>query len=149
MKIIMCLAVLLLPVFAQAEPKLGLGAVLGSPTGLSANVFFSRTRTLHSVFSYNDDDEIYFATHYTVRRPGELKFPDFSLGWFYGGGAQIETEKHRHHRDTYVGPSGTLGLFHEFKTVPIEVFLKSNLAIYVVESTDARFDAMLGVHYNF
>ena len=137
----------------------GLGAVLGDPTGLSANYFLSEQRTLHSVLAYDidGDDDFYLATHYNWRRPNDITFPEFNLGWFYGAGAQLEYHDHDHHHGKHhdhdnrlnVGPSGTLGLFHEFKEVPLEVFLKSNATLYVLDSTDLDLDLMLGLHYNF
>lgn len=138
----------------------GLGAVIGDPTGLSANYFLSENRSLHSVLAYDidGDDQFYFASHYTWRRPNAFDLTNFNLGWFYGAGAQLEFHdhdhdhgKHRHHHDNKLnlGPSGTLGLFHQFEKVPLEVFLKSNLTLYVFDSTDLDLDLMLGLHYNF
>lgn len=135
----------------------GLGAVLGDPTGLSANYFFNETRTLHSVLAYDidGDDDLFLAGHYTFRRPNDIRLDQLKLGWFYGAGAQLEYHDHDHnHRghdhddDLDIGPSGTLGAYHEFANIPLELFVKSNLTLYVLDDTDLDLDVMLGLHYN-
>lgn len=158
MKLILILLLALTSNLAMAKTW-GLGAVLGDPTGLSANYFLSETRTIHSILAYDidGDDDLFLASHYTWRRPTDINLETFTLGWFYGAGAQLEYHDHSHHHRHYhrhddrlnIGPSGTLGLFHEFKEVPLELFLKSNLTVYIVNDTDADADVMLGLHYNF
>lgn len=138
----------------------GLGAVIGAPTGLSANYFLSEARTIHTTLAYDfsGDDDLQLASHYTWRM-NNLQFEKIKLGWFYGAGARLAFKDHDHdhnhnhdHDDDEkleLGPSGTIGLFHEFEKVPLEVFLKGNLTINVIEDTDVDADVMLGLHYNF
>lgn len=138
----------------------GLGAVIGAPTGLSANYFLSETRTIHTTLAYDfsGDDALQLASHYQWRM-NNLNFEKIKLGWFYGVGARLAfKDQYDHHHDknhdhdddhTDFGPSGTIGLFHEFTEVPLEVFLKGNLTVNVIEDTDVDADVMLGLHYNF
>ena len=151
------IALLILPNFALAKTW-GLGAVIGAPTGLSANYFLSEARTIHSTLAYDfgGHDELQIASHYQWRM-NNLHFEKLKLGWFYGVGARLafqdDDHHHRHHRDhdgnVDFGPSGTLGLFHEFQSVPLEVFLKGNLTLNLISDTDVDGDFMLGLHYNF
>ena len=155
------LSFIIAPEFSYAKTW-GLGAVVGSPTGLSANYFLSEDRTIHTTFAYDlggDDDELELASHYTWRM-NDLNFEKIKLGWFYGAGAMLTFRDHDHgnhnhpahdHDDGDIdfGPSGTIGLFHEFTEVPLEVFLKGNLTLNLIEDTDVDADAMLGLHYNF
>ena len=87
-----------------------------------------------------------------------LNFEAIKLGWFYGVGARLAFKDHDHnhknhdhddHEELELGPSGTIGLFHEFTEVPLEVFLKGNLTVNIIENTDVDADVMLGLHYNF
>jgi hypothetical protein len=135
----------------------GLGAVIGAPTGLSANYFLQENRTIHSTLAYdfNGDDALQFASHYTWRM-NNLHFEKVKLGWFYGVGGRFafsnHDHNHKHHNDDHdfeMGPSGTIGIFHEFEKVPLEVFLKGNLTVNIIEDTDVDADVMLGLHYNF
>lgn len=129
----------------------GLGAVVGAPTGLSVNYFYSEYRTLHSTLAYNfsGQDSLQLASHYTWRR--NTYIDETQLGWFYGVGARlgIIDEDDRHDDDDIeLGPSATLGIFHEFQDTPLEIFLKGNLTVNVIEDTDVEGDLMLGLHYN-
>jgi hypothetical protein len=137
----------------------GLGAVIGAPTGLSANYFLSETRTVHTTLAYDfgGNDRLQIASHYQWRM-NNLQFENIKLGWFYGAGARLafhdddnHNDKHDHDDDGDVdfGPSGTIGIFHEFEKVPLEVFLKGNLTVNLISDTDVDADVMLGLHYNF
>ncbi len=134
----------------------GLGAVIGDPTGLSTNYFINDNRTIHTTLAYdlNSDNDLRLTSHYTLR-VNNLNFEKLNLGWFYGMGAQISLENHDHnnhhhdHKDVEFGPSGTIGLFHEFTKTPLEFFLKGNLTVNVISHTNADLDGMLGLHYNF
>jgi hypothetical protein len=154
------LALLLAPELAFSKTW-GLGAVIGAPTGLSANYFLSESRTVHTTLAYDfsGDDSLQLASHYTWRM-NNLNFEKIKLGWFYGVGARLAFKNHDHHKnhnhdhddkhgDVDLGPSGTIGLFHEFTEVPLEVFLKGNLTVNVISDTDVDADVMLGLHYNF
>lgn len=148
------------PEFALAKTW-GLGAVIGAPTGLSANYFLSQSRTIHTTLAYDfsGDDDLQLASHYTWRM-NNLSFEKVKFGWFYGLGARLAFKEHDHHHHHHdhdddedghidLGPSGTIGLFHEFKEVPLEVFLKGNLTVNIIEDTGVDGDLMVGLHYNF
>lgn len=149
----------LVPQFSNAK-TLGLGAVIGAPTGLSANYFLSPSRTIHTTLAYDfhGDNDLQLASHYTWRR-NTLNIENVRFGWFYGIGARLAFHDHDHHHHNHhdheedehinLGPSGTLGIFHEFKEIPLEVFLKGNLTANIIEDTGVDGDLMLGLHYNF
>lgn len=157
--VIFC-SLLILPNIALSKTW-GLGAVIGAPTGLSANYFLQERRTIHTTLAYDlsGDDDLQMASHYTWRM-NNLNFEKIKLGWFYGVGARLAMKDHDHHHrhghdddehhDGHIdlGPSGTIGLFHEFEKVPLEAFLKGNLTVNIIEDTDLDLDVMLGLHYN-
>lgn len=144
----------------------GLGAVVGEPTGFSVNYFLGETRTINTVLAFDFDgrNEVEIFSH-LVWRKKSTDINHLPFGWFYGIGGKISflenyDHNHRHSRDDdyddhdsdddfLLGPSGTLGLFYEFETAPLEVFLKSNLTMNIIEDTDVELDLMVGLHYNF
>jgi hypothetical protein len=154
---------LVLPGFASAKTW-GLGAVIGAPTGFSANYFLSESRTVHTTLAYDlsGDDNLQLASHYQWRK-NNINLETLRFGWFYGVGARFalrdnDHHDHKHHNyydhddhdgDIELGPSGTIGLFHEFTSAPLEIFLKGNLTVNIIEDTDVDIDGMLGLHYNF
>ena len=132
--------------------SLGVGAVIGSPTGLSFNVLMNDAQSLHTILAWDlddDEEELILASHYTWRRKD---FSEKNLGWFYGAGGRLQIldkddPKNRDHDDFELGPSATTGLFYEYQQV--EFFLKGNLTLNLIEETDAEVDAMVGAHFNF
>jgi hypothetical protein len=157
--ILFILAVSILYPLSGFTKTWGLGAVIGAPTGLSVNYFLQENKTVHTTLAYDlsGDDDFQLASHYTWRK-NNLNLNKLKLGWFYGAGARIAFKDHgdhhhshnKHNDDTFeLGPSGTIGLFHEFTDAPLEVFLKGNLTINIIQETSADTDVMLGLHYNF
>ncbi len=145
-------AIAILPVQAKTA---GVGVVLGAPTGLSANLFMSESKSIHTTLAWDldddDEDELQIASHYTWWRN------DFALkeiGWFYGFGGRFQSldDNHRENtdRDDFeLGPSATAGLNYEFSGMPLEAFVKGNLTFNIIQDTETDVDAMLGIHYNF
>lgn len=126
-----------------------LGAIVGSPTGLSANYFFDKHRTLHTTLGYgfSDDESLELASHHTWRKDS-LNFENINLGWFYGLGARVAfVEEDNGNDQTDLGPSGTLGLFHDFTRLPLEIFLKGDVTVNIIEDTDVETGVMVGLHY--
>jgi len=130
----------------------GVGAVIGSPTGFSLNLFTQANQSIQTVAAWDldDDDEFILFSHYTWRKHD---FSNKNAGWFYGIGGRLELQDENDHKnnseddDFEIGPSGTIGLLYDFK--PIEVFVKGNGTINIIEETDFVADLMLGIHYNF
>ena len=134
-------------------PQWGIGAVIGDTTGLSINYFMNEIQSLHSVlsFDFNGSDELNFSSHFTWWK----RFSDMPLRplrWFYGLGGEIaifdQVHNRFHDNDVELGPSATLGVSYAFESAPLEVFLKSNLTLNVIQETDVDMDLMLGLHFN-
>lgn len=142
-----------IPASSGGFSTVGVGAVIGDPTGLSLNLFTSASQSIHSIAGWSLGDgkrEFTLTSHYTWRRW------DFEsakqAAWFYGLGASIvtldKTDSDNKDGDQFeLGPSGTLGLLFDIN--PMELFLKSNLTLNIVQDTNMTADLMIGVHYNF
>jgi hypothetical protein len=131
----------------------GVGAVIGSPTGFSVNLFTQAEQSVHTIAAWDtgdDEEEFLLASHYTWRRHD---FSNKNAGWFYGVGGRLQLldeNDHAHNPDQdefEIGPSATVGLLYTFN--PIEVFVKGNGTVNIIEDTDFEGDLMLGAHYNF
>ncbi len=155
---LLALALIVAPGVAFAKIW-GLGVVIGSPTGVSANYFLSESRSIHTTLAYDliGNDRLELGSHYTWRMHN-LNFEQVKLGWFYGAGAMLtfkESDDHHHnnnlthdHDGMNFGPSGTIGIFHEFTEVPLELFFKGNLTLNLIKDTDVDANIMIGLHYN-
>lgn len=141
----------LAPVYA--DQTIGIGGVVGAPTGFSLNLFTSEDQSIHTVAGWGLDDneeEFVLFSHYTWRRQVSS---DKGAGWFYGLGGRLEwldesdVVNNPDGDEFQLGPSATLGFLYGFD--PIEVFVKGNGTLNVVEETEFEADGMVGVHYNF
>lgn len=140
-------------VFPAQAKTVGIGGVVGRPTGFSLNLFTTEDQSIHTIGGWHlNDDEVDFSlmSHYTWRRQD---FSDKGAGWFYGLGAKLDLLDENNREDNpegddfNIGPSATLGLLYDFN--PIEVFLKSNGTLNFIEETEFDADFMVGAHYNF
>ncbi|HAZ11489.1 MAG: hypothetical protein A2X86_10925 [Bdellovibrionales bacterium GWA2_49_15] len=137
-----------------ANKQLGLGAVIGAPTGLSLNYLFAEAKSIHSVLAFDFDgrDEISFASHLTWwQKKTESRISP--LNWFYGLGGKVVILDQGDHKardeDFELGPSATVGVSYDFEKAPLEIFLKTNLTLNIIERTDAEMDLMIGLHVYF
>jgi hypothetical protein len=128
--------VLLIPNLTFAK-NWNIGAVFGSPTGLSATYFYKADRVLHSTLAYSlgNKNDLQFSSHYEWRKKNQ------NLNWFYGVGGKVQLT------DFNAGPSASLGIFHDFKETPVEIFLKTALTLNIISKTSSDLNLMLGIHY--
>lgn len=139
----------------NAEQTMGIGGVVGAPTGFSLNLFTTNDQSIHTVVGWSllDDDteeEMVLFSHYTWRRQAS---EDKGAGWFYGLGGRLEwldendVTNNPDGDEFQLGPSATLGFLYGFD--PLELFIKGNGTLNVVEETEFEADAMVGAHLNF
>lgn len=142
------------PAAVSPNTTVGLGAVIGAPTGFSLNLFTAPDQSIQNIAGwYLGDDEKEFAltSHYTWRRYDFETAKD--AAWFYGiGGGIILLDKTNQAdnpdgNEFEIGPSVTAGMLYDVN--PMELFLKSNLTFTVVQNTGVRADLMLGLNFNF
>jgi hypothetical protein len=140
--------------YAYSGP-LGLGIVIGSPTGISGNYLLSGDRSIDGALAYDlgDDSNFHIHSDYLFRYPKSIPLDGQNLGWYWGAGAEFRT----HHEDDHsrkdesfrFGPRGVIGINYELKRAPLEIFGEVALAMYLIESTDLDFDLGIGLRYYF
>lgn len=137
---------------------LGLGIIIGSPTGISANYLLSQKNSIAAALAF-DDDDIHLHVDYLWRFPKSLSADSVKLGWYGGAGLKLRDhdhsdhkkngDDHEHHDDGEFGPRGVVGLNYEFDKVPIEVFGEVSLVMYIIDETDMDLDFGIGGRYYF
>lgn len=138
-----------------ADRRMGLGIILGSPTGFSGNYLLSNTHSIDAALSYDLGSHKNFHIHsdYVTRYPKSIPFEGRSLGWYWGIGAKFRTHKQddndRDDDDFRFGPRGSAGMNYEFSKAPVEIFGEVALIMYVLESTDLDADIGIGARYYF
>ncbi len=99
--------------------KIGLGIRLSSPSptlsnAVSVKYFMPAGNAIEGLIS--------FGTRFGVGGLYEIHRPlnaTPGLKWFYGGGAYLGFESH----DTYLGPTGVVGLDYKFDKIPLNLSL--------------------------
>ena len=159
MKLILMAFILVSVSQARADSgSLGLGVILGSPTGISANYLLSDSNSVAMALAF-DDDDVHAHIDYLWRFPKSLNAESVNFGWYSGFGLKLRDHDHDdhlnngnhhdHHDDGEFGPRAVAGINHEFERAPIEVFAEASLILYVIDETDVDFDFGLGGRYYF
>ncbi len=104
-------------VFSQ-QYKLGLGIRLSnnSPTlsnSISAKYFLDASTAIEGLLSYGGHFGI--GALYDIHKPLDLP----GLQWYYGFGGYLGFQGN----DTYLGPTGTVGLDYKFEKIPLNLSL--------------------------
>ena len=136
LKTVLLVAALAAPSAVQAQQSLGLGVVVGDPTGLSARV---RGFQIHAGWSFSGEDAIWGAVD-KLFSLGELDMFDA----YWGLGASV-----RFADDFGLGARLPVGLNHFFQDQPIEVFGEVGPALVLLPDIDFEINGGIGVRYYF
>lgn len=137
---------------ADAAGPVGVGIVIGDPTGLSANYRLSSQRSVDAAVAWAFGSYPGFELHsdYLWHRNGLLRAEKVAFDLHYGIGARLISISDRHASDrTYFGPRLPLGLSTNFNQSALEVFGELALVMNLVPGTSADFDFGIGARVYF
>lgn len=137
--------------------NLGVGAMLGEPTGISLKYWLDATHAIDGgvAWSLTENESLHLHADYLFHvndalSPKDLKGP---LSFYYGIGARLKFKdgggKGRNADDDLVGIRFPLGLSYRIPESPFDVFLEFVPVLDVVPSTDVAFDLAVGGRYYF
>jgi len=147
---------------AHAEPKkgLGIGIVIGEPTGLSLKKWISNDRAIDGglAWSFSENDSMQLHADYLIHR-----FDLFSsrgakgkLALYYGLGARIklkegndEKDKKKNDDDVLVGVRVPLGITYLLTGDPIDLFAEIVPVLSVIPDTGFDLNASVGIRFYF
>lgn len=142
--------------------KLGLGAVIGDPTGLTGKYLMQRDTSLEGTISFFGDKSFYFHGAYLKQRSNFFQIDGEPLGLYYGIGPRIINFRSGYgpyrglFGTNYTGTSRTsfaarapLGVNYQFEDPRLEIFGEIALALDIIPFTDADFDLGIGLRYYF
>ena len=141
--------------------NLGLGLILGEPTGLSAKLLLSERNALDFGLGfgsgYYDDRGWRFHMDYLWHPAIVARSASFTLPFYVGVGGLIGSDRHRdtvgqHH--TFIGPRIPLGLDLYFREAPFDVFFEVAFAMVLNnydsgDHADAWLEGAVGARYYF
>ncbi len=141
-----------------ADPGLGVGVMVGEPTGVSIKKWISARDAIDVGigWSFSENDSVQFHVDYLVHNDQILRTPDFEgrFPLYAGIGARVklkdENDGHgRNNDDALVGIRIPLGISYIFAHTPMDVFLEIVPVLDVAPDTDFDMNAAVGVRYYF
>ncbi|MDO9575313.1 MAG: kelch repeat-containing protein [bacterium] len=132
------------PVMFVKNRRLGMGLIIGEPTGLSAKLWITENSALDGAIAWSFVNGGCLDLHadYLLHRYNILKIRKGELPLYYGIGARVNF------RDkTTVGLRGVVGLEYIFDTIPIDLFLEFAPILNLIPDRNFRFNAAIGIRY--
>ncbi len=141
------LIVFLLVPAAQAQDELGIGVILGEPTGLTAKKWLSAEHAVDAAlaWSFSNDTRIQVHGDYLYHRVHFFNADDYRgrIPFYFGlGGRAIFGEE-----DTTIGARFPFGVGKTLDDAPIELFLEIVPILDLAPDTDFDLNAAIGVRY--
>jgi hypothetical protein len=124
---------------------LGVGIMVGEPTGLSAKLWTSRGHALDfgAAWSFADETALNVHADYLIHRPGP---PEISVGgllFYCGVGGRIKLEEDNNR----VGVRIPLGVTYLFGQSHLDFFFEIAPVLDLAPSTDLRVNGGFGLRY--
>lgn len=155
-KILSIIVVTLFPFSSFAD--LGVGLILGQPTGLSAIYKPSKSLgyDLALAWSFSDHHEsAYLHANRLWIQNGGLRLDSLAMDFYYGAGVRLITYDtgYRGHGvddpDYLLGVRAPIGISYQFKKPPIELFGELALILNLIDSTSVDIDGGIGIRIHF
>lgn len=139
---------LALGVCAQSQEKgLGVGIIVGEPTGISVKNWLSARTAVDAAFAWSFVRESAFHVHanYLVHLFDAIKSEE-PFYFYYGGGGRIKASKSDRAR---VGIRGVAGIGYMLQQIPIDFFLEASPIFDLSPATEISINAGVGARYFF
>jgi hypothetical protein len=132
--------------FGESKHNVGLGIILGEPTGISFNMWTSQTVSFDAGAAWSFVNGSFFQIH------GDMLFHNFDLfkvdtgkmALFYGFGGRIKFAD-----ETTVSLRVPIGISYEFEKTPIELFLEVAPMLNLAPATEVDIAGGIGFRYYF
>lgn len=137
---------------AESNHNIGLGIILGEPTGLTFKLWNKQTMAFDAGAAWSFVGGSYFQIH------GDMLFHNFNLfrvetgrmSLYYGLGARLKfAEDAVGDADTTVSLRIPVGLAYEFERTPVEIFMEVVPMLDLIPSTHFQMAGAVGFRYYF
>jgi hypothetical protein len=141
------LGAVLIPTAVEAQDSgIGLGIILGEPTGISVKAWVGRREAIDVAVAWSFDGEgaIHIHADYLFHNFRLFRVKRGNLVLYYGIGARVKTVD-----KTQVGVRIPIGLSYLFERDPIEIFFELGPIMNVTPKTLFRMTTGVGIRYYF
>jgi len=133
--------------------NLGMGIILGAPTGISVKTWTTATNAAVLGIAWNLEEEdisVHFHIDYIWHNFRALNVdveqPEGRLGFYYGIGSRLSVETDE---DSRLGPRLPIGLNYVLLKVPIDFFLEIAPILDIVPDIDFALNGGIGARFFF
>jgi hypothetical protein len=148
--VLTAIAILFLAVQVQAVPRgdVGLGLVVGEPTGLDVKVFLNDSNAIEGAvaWSLSGKNNLHLQAEYLYHNYTLIKVEKGQLPFFFGLGGRVIL---RENADDIVGVRIPVGLAYEFDGGIFDVFGEIVPIMDLFPDTEFDLEAALGVRFWF
>ncbi len=151
-KILLSVCILFLLCSMLSAGRLGLGVIIGSPTGFSLKFWQGRRNALDLALAWNFSND-YFHIHgdYLYHFPIHLEGASVStLLWYLGVGGMLKFKSNaRDDNKTAFGFRGVAGIEFIPPQIPLDIFAEIAPVMNIIENTDLELEGGVGIRYTF
>ncbi len=143
-------ALLLLPLAADQcfakNPGLGVGIILGEPTGISIKSWQSGKTAIDAAIAWSlgNESSFHFHADYLVHNFNAFQVEKNKIPLYYGIGGRIKFED-----DSKLGIRFPLGTTFFFTDIPLDFFMEIVPILNLAPATEFDLNAALGMHFYF
>lgn len=147
---------------ADAASDVGIGFVLGSPTGFSLKLPQGRAHALQFTLGYDLDggphwagpgddhgSHFYFGGDYLWYNYSLFRVEKGRLPLYYGPGVWVSLHNHDDHNHNRAGIRGVIGIAYQFANAPFDIFLEVGPGISIIPDTHGHGFGGLGGRFYF
>ena len=133
------------PLQAQAQDKkLGLGIILGEPTGVIAKYWTGNRTAFDIAGSWSFSGENAFHLHADYLLHSFIKVDTGKLAFYYGIGARLNLQD-----DARFGIKIPLGLSYMLPNAPLDIFFEISPVMDLIPDTELKLLGFVGIRYYF
>lgn len=136
---------------AQDTEQIGVGIILGEPTGFNVNYRLERRRSADFQLGFSSS-RLHLNASYLLHERRAMNLDGVVIDWYYGIGVHYyhhDRDRPNQDDETDLGVRVPIGLDHSFRRMPLVAFAELGPTMNVVESTSFGLDFGLGLRYHF
>ncbi|MCX7876110.1 MAG: hypothetical protein N2321_08100 [Melioribacteraceae bacterium] len=127
------------------EKGIGIGIIIGEPTGISAKYWLDNNAALDFGLAYSlfhTKSSFSLHTDYVIHNYSIIK-SEFKIPVYYGIGGRIRSYSEK----IYLGARGVAGVLYIDKNLPIDAFIEIAPVFNLLPETSLHLDLSIGVRY--
>jgi hypothetical protein len=138
---------------ARTQDDLGIGIILGEPTGLSLKYWIDEERAVDGAlaWSHSENDSLQLHGDYLIHNYDVLEVDEMPV--YYGIGMRLkfkdEDGRGRNEHDAMFGIRFPLGITYLFEDAPLDLFFELVPVLDLSPDVDLDINAALGLRFYF